>query len=244
MDKVLGAITRGRVFVVCLLALLLPLSAVAEHSAARIWNEELLFAIRRDQARPTVHARNLFHVSIAMWDAWAGYDARARGYLVDEKHAAADANAARAEALGFACYRILRHRFANSPGRVASYAEFDARMAALGYDSAFTSVDGDSPAAFGNRIAAAVLAFGAEDGSNEAQGFAATNGYAPVNEPLVVALSGTEMVDPNRWQALALEFFIDQSGIVIGAYPPHLTPHWAEVTPFSLTAADRFPHTH
>ena len=31
-------------------------------------------AIRRDVPRPTVHARNLFHVSIAMWDAWAAGD--------------------------------------------------------------------------------------------------------------------------------------------------------------------------
>src|SRR6186713_1807562 len=44
------------------------------HSVARQWNEVLLQAIRRDFARPTVHARNLFHVSGAMWDAFASYD--------------------------------------------------------------------------------------------------------------------------------------------------------------------------
>ena len=33
----------------------------AQHSVARDWNEELLDAIRIDFARPTVHARNLFH---------------------------------------------------------------------------------------------------------------------------------------------------------------------------------------
>ena len=40
-------------------------------SVARLWNEVLLYSIRNDLARPTVHARNLFHVSAAMYDAWA-----------------------------------------------------------------------------------------------------------------------------------------------------------------------------
>ena len=37
-------------------------------SIARIWNEQVLSAIRLDYARPTVHARNLYHTSIAMYD--------------------------------------------------------------------------------------------------------------------------------------------------------------------------------
>ena len=48
--------------------------AIAEHSVARVWNEQLLHAISLDTARPTVHARNLFHLSAAMYDAWAAYD--------------------------------------------------------------------------------------------------------------------------------------------------------------------------
>ena len=45
--------------------------------------------------RPTVHARNLFHLSAAMWDAWAAYDADADGYAYQEKHRADDVTAAR-----------------------------------------------------------------------------------------------------------------------------------------------------
>ena len=56
----------------------------AEHSVARQWNELLLDSIRNDYARPTVHARNLFHVSLAMWDAWAAYDCVATQYLTHE----------------------------------------------------------------------------------------------------------------------------------------------------------------
>ncbi|MFT5109980.1 MAG: hypothetical protein ACI9UA_005632, partial [Pseudoalteromonas tetraodonis] len=43
-------------------------------SIARVWNEQNLDAIRIDFPAPTVHARNLFHSSIAMWDAWAAYE--------------------------------------------------------------------------------------------------------------------------------------------------------------------------
>src|SRR5947207_6639021 len=38
-------------------------------SVARRWDEALLDAIRRALPNPPVHARNLYHLSIAMWDA-------------------------------------------------------------------------------------------------------------------------------------------------------------------------------
>ncbi|HBP46139.1 MAG TPA: hypothetical protein DD635_09555, partial [Flavobacteriales bacterium] len=41
---------------------------------AHLWNEEVLEGIRNDFARPTVHARNLLHTSIAMFDIWTAYD--------------------------------------------------------------------------------------------------------------------------------------------------------------------------
>ena len=51
-------------------------------SIARLWNEVLLFSIRNDLARPTVHARNLFHVSAAMYDAWAIVNSMGSTYLI------------------------------------------------------------------------------------------------------------------------------------------------------------------
>ena len=67
----------------------------AEHSVARRWNDVLLEAIRNDFARPTVHARNLFHTSVAMWDAWAAYDTSAVGYCHNEWATSSDVEAAR-----------------------------------------------------------------------------------------------------------------------------------------------------
>src|SRR5438128_2201412 len=78
------------------------------------------------------------------------------GYLVREKHRAADVEAARDEAISFAAYRLLKYRFPVGyldadgkpchPNDATSQAAFDARMDALGYDRTFTSTDGDSPA--------------------------------------------------------------------------------------------------
>src|SRR6056297_963386 len=48
-----------------------------QHSVARMWSEALLDSIRHDLARPTVHARNLYHSSAAMWDAWAAFEEHA-----------------------------------------------------------------------------------------------------------------------------------------------------------------------
>ena len=108
-----------------LLALVLPFSpaTVAEESVARQWNEELLAAIRRDFARPTVHARNLFHVSAANWDAWAAYDETARGWLVHERLETENLRHDREIALSYASYRILRWRFRASPGAAARAPE-------------------------------------------------------------------------------------------------------------------------
>ncbi|MBI4719023.1 MAG: vanadium-dependent haloperoxidase [Planctomycetes bacterium] len=221
---------------------IVPASAAGagQPSIARQWNEELLSAIRRDFARPTVHARNLFHVSLAMWDAWAAYDPLADTFLVSEHAFAADVATARDEAISFAAYRVLRARFAASPGAALSLASFDARMAALGYDRNFTSTLGDSPAALGNRIAGAVLQFGYADHSNELLGYA-NQYYLPVNPPLIPPLAGNPgIVDANRWQPLALDYFIDQAGNPIpGGFPPALSPEWGQVTPFALSADDR-----
>ncbi|MCA9292871.1 MAG: hypothetical protein KDA20_03560 [Phycisphaerales bacterium] len=218
------------------LALCLTAPAFAgTQSVARQWNEELLNAIRHDLARPTVHARNLFHVSAAMWDAWAAYDDVADQYLHHEKLPTTNAQADRKEAISYAAFRLLYHRFSTSVGAADVLPALINRMVALGYDITDSSTVGDSPAALGNRIAASYIAYGLTDGSNEANNFANTS-YQPVNEPIVPDLPGNpDIVDPNRWQEISLNFFVDQSGHVIPfGYPPALSPEWGIVKPFSL----------
>jgi len=224
-------------------------------SVARMWNDALLDAVRLDYPAPTVHSRNLFHLSAAMWDAWAAYDPEATGFYYEEDASAADVQAAREEAISFAAYRILKHRFTedkSSPGAVAATVTlFDGLMDQLGYDKNFTATAGgvNLPAELGNRIAAAVIAHGSSDGANEDDPVApySDNTYAPVNQTMQVDLPGAtqpgaigesppELIDPNRWQPLALDFQVLQNGIVIGeAVQSFLGARWGQVTPFALT---------
>ncbi len=214
-----------------------PSAAGPTQSVARQWNEQLLESIRNDFARPTVHARNLYHVSVAMYDAWAAYDEHADGVLFTEKVTAEDIQAAREEAISFAAYRVLKARFASSPGADMVLPSYDALMDALGYDKDYKGTLGDTPAAVGNRIALTVLFHGFNDNANEQGGYA-NQYYEPVNPALAPAFPGNpDLVDPNRWQPLALkdDCFIDQAGnIICDGYPEALSPEWGIVTPFSL----------
>ncbi len=227
--------------------------ALATQSVARRWNEAMLSSIRQDLARPTVQARNLFHFSIAAYDAWAAFDATATPYLLGKTVGGftcpfngiatpANVQATREEAISYAVYRLLTHRFENSPNSVAAQARFDALMSALGYDPAFTSTDYStgSPAALGNYIGQSLIDYGMQDGANELNGYAYQY-YEPYNPPMIVAFPGdSTLVDPNRWQPLALTVFIDQNGNPSpGTTPKFLTPEWGNVTPFAMLPSDR-----
>jgi hypothetical protein len=210
-------------------------------SVARQWDEELLSAIRLDLARPPVHARNLFHVSVALWDAWATADPTADGYVTTEKNSWTDPARDRAIAMSFAAYRVLVQRFQNAPNATTSLRSFVSRMHALGYDPSYTVTTGGTPAAVGNRIGQAVITYGLGDGSNEAGNYADPT-YAPVNAPLIVKLPGVTMVDPNRWQPLALDLIIDQSGIPIpDNVQKFIGPQWGNVTPFAANLMALLP---
>ncbi len=250
-----------RILTLCFLCISLLLTSFSmqaqQHSIAREWNELLLESIRNDFARPTVHARNLFHSSIAMYDMWAVYDATSSPYFlgqtVDGYTCAftgipipADIELTREEAMSFAVYRLLRHRFQNTSAVVSNvFPQYNSLMTSKGYDVNNTSVDystGDA-AALGNYIAQELIAFGLQDGSNE-QGSYNNLVYNPSNDPLVIQLSGNpDLGDFNSWQPLTLNVFIDQSGNVIPYNtPPFLSPEWGQVSPFSLSATDLTIH--
>lgn len=223
---------------------------LAAPTAARLWNEQLLHAISLDTARPTVHARNLFYLSAGMYDAWAAYDATAKQYGLIDKQTAPNIEAARNEAISFAAYRIIQHRFVTGPGGVgpgkaATAADIRQQMIDLGYDPDNATTVGTTPAALGNRIAQALINRGLNDGAREQQNYITAAGqFVAVNQPLTFDNPGTTMVDPNRWQPLHfLGGRTDQFGTPINeATQRHLTPFWGAVTPFAMNAADRSPN--
>jgi hypothetical protein len=236
-----------------MLLFLIQSTLQAQHSVARKWNEILLLAIRNDFARPPVHARNLFHVSAAMYDAWAAYDPVATPWLLgkwngnfycsfDGVSVPVNSIEAREAAISYAAYRIIAERFKNSPGRDVSLPAARDLMTELGYDPEYIEFDYTSgnPADLGNYIAKKLLEFGLQDGSNES-GFYQSRFYSPSNPPLIMTDKGNPfLINPNRWQPLFLETFIDQSGNVVPSGAANfLSPEWGGVTPFSLKSSER-----
>ncbi len=227
-------------------------NSYAQNSVAREWNEQLLNAIRSDLARPTVHARNLFHSSIIMYDAWAIFDDNAetvflgkdfQGFICDFDgiQNPENINLARNEIISYATFRLLNHRFINSPNATATLSSFLEHFKADGYDENFSSIDysNGSYAALGNYLASKMIAFGLQDRANEENSYA-SNYYIPSNEPLVIdAYTDANDIDPNKWQPLAFDSFIDQSGNLFPlSIPEFLGPEWGEVTPFCLKQED------
>ena len=234
-----------------------------EHfSVARRWNEALLQSIRNDFARPVVHARNLFHVSAAMYDVWAAYGDVEVPWLLGRTRAGetcefdstalavpddpAALQAAREEAMSFAAYRLIAHRFTRAPvsGHRRITRDVDALMGylsrRLGFDPDNDSADyrSGSPGALGNHVAQCYIDFGLADGANEADDYANIV-YMPINPPLEPHLPGNpDIVDLNRWQPLSLREFIDQSGNVVTGTIEHLGPEWGQVVPFALSETD------
>ena len=241
-----------RKYIVLVFLCLLVVSASAQ-SVARQWNEEVLNGIRNDFARPTVHARNLFHTSVAMYDAWAVFDSYADTFFLGKTvgeytcpfngfSASENVSEARNKAISYAVYRIILHRFQNAPRLAEILESVTSLMAALDYDVSNTSTNyqnGDA-AALGNYIAEQIIAFGLQDGSNEALDYE-NQFYEPLNEPLNTDITGNgDMIYPNHWQPLKVENYVDQSGNVIpGGQPPFLSPEWGNVIPFSLRDEDR-----
>ncbi len=224
-------------------------------SVARQWNECQLNCIRKYFAKPTVHARHLFHCSVVMYDAWAVYDDEAEPFFLGNNWggfecpfngipmpADGDLQAAQEKAISYAMFRTLWNRytiFAPGANLLTIQGYINNQMTQLGYNPAITSTDysdGD-PAKLGNYIAMKMQEFALQDGSNQQLNYA-NQFYTPINGQISPLLPGNpHVVDPNRWQPMVLGTCIDQNFNVIecpeGTGVPALSHEWGNVTPFS-----------
>ena len=81
-------------------------------------------------------------------------------------------------------------------------------------DTSLTSTDYGTfgAPALGNYLAEQLIAYGMNDGSNEANDYASTC-YEQAEPNILPEIPGTNgLQDPNAWQAVELSFAIDQSG--------------------------------
>jgi len=235
-----------------IILLVLSSQSYGQHSIAREWNEILLDGIRNDFARPTVHARNLWHASIAMYDIHAIYNDPAKPFLIGQEvdgfsstFTGIPQSATPEEdmeiAISYAMYRLMLNRFisAANPGIIIN--DISMKMSSMGLSTNYSAINYSSgdPRALGNYVADQIIRFGMQDGSWQQLGYQ-NRFYEPVNDPLILDMPGSQnMIDPNRWQPLTLEIFIDQSGNVRpGATPEFLSPEWGQVTPFALGSDD------
>ncbi len=219
-------------------------------STAHNWTEELLQSIREDLARPTVHARNLWHTSAAMYDAWAIMDDEAEPYLIGKTvhgftspfvgfipNASYTKEQAAEVAIDYAAYRIIRARFRFSTNAFLTNFRVDNYMTSKGYNIFNNSVNyttGD-PIALGNYIAQQYLAYGLQDGSRESS-FYNNAYYTPNNPPIAPFDYGNpNIIDPNSWQPITLPVAFDQGGNPVNGTQNFLGPEWGNVQPFALT---------
>ncbi len=240
--------TKFRFGLGAFLFMLLSFSTNAQGiSEAREWNQFILEAIRNDFARPTVHARNLFHHSVIAYDAWAAYDPSKKRYFLgdtlngyvcefDGIDIPLDIQAARDETIAYASFRFIQNRYNNSPNYPQTYNLIYNYMVQEGYDVNNTSTQyaTGGPAELGNYLAEQIQLYGYTDGSNEINDYGNTF-YTQANPPIIMAQPGNpDIVDPNRWQPITLTEAIDQAGNPILSTPDHLSPEWGDVVPFSL----------
>jgi Na+-translocating ferredoxin:NAD+ oxidoreductase RnfD subunit len=190
-------------------------------SIARLWDETAVLALREGAATPPVQARDLFDLAKAMRNAFA----HAQG---------ADARDA---AISYAAYRLLVWRASFGANLDQTFALLTQRLRSLCYSPDFTKRTGGSPAALGNRIGAAAILAGRNDGSLEALHYVDAS-YVSQNAPLVVSQAGSTVHDPTFWQPLALgQIAAHGLGAIPAKIQSFVGSQWGHVRSFALPAS-------
>ena len=132
-------------------------------SIARIWNDAAVDVLRLGGASEPVQARDLFDLATVSqaWHATSGQQARET-------------------AISYAAYRLLVWHASYGANLDQAFGLLSGQLRALCFSPDFTRTSGGSAAALGNRIGAAAIAAGRNDGSNEALHYADPT-YTPQN---------------------------------------------------------------
>lgn len=196
-----------------------------------------------------MQARNLFHVSLAMYEAWALYNDVADNYVLGHTVGGVyypfpshiplignDTTASQQMAISYAAYRVLSHRYKNIPLAGATKTRLALEMSQMAYDTAYHSTDvvNGTPAALGNYIAEKIIAMGLSDGANEVGDYAYQY-YYPINSSLTVTDPGAPNFNfVNRWQPLFIVGATDQNNNSIPALQRFIAPEWGNVLPYGM----------
>jgi hypothetical protein len=203
----------------------------AHSHVARRWIEQNLGAIRRSLPEPGVHARNLYHVSLALFEAYASSTPGVDPVAFPHDPGRALSDAERDAAMSWAAYTVLTHRYEDAIGGKRTLACLDATLRDLGLEPGAD----DDVATFGRSIGDTIIMGFGDDGSLEEFGYQDPD-YVTPNPPLEVDEPGVDVDDPTRWQPLDLAIAVSQNGIPLGSgVQGYIGPHWGDVRPFALT---------
>lgn len=217
------------------LAVALPILPVSATTLVTDWVDEALRAVERNRGLgPTGASRAYGILGTAMYDAWSAYEDSPISTLLSDtlqRPSIENTNANKEEAISYAAYSVLADLFPND------VSIFQAKMLALGLDPDRHTNDITTAAGIGNVMAATLLDFRHQDGSNQLGNdslgvlgipYSDTSGYSPVNSP-------DRIIDIERWTPERIP--IDNT---LGSIQQFLTPHWGQVTPFGLKSGDQF----
>jgi hypothetical protein len=222
-------------------------------NAILFWNETLLEIIRKHppQTGPTVVARALGVLHTATYDAWAAYDAVAKGTRLGSqlrRPATERTVDNKSKAISFAAYRVLVDLFPAAQYPRLGEVDLPGRMRSRGYDPDDTSTDTSTPEGIGNVVAEALLNYRHDDGSNQLADEPGTpippdgsrpkpysdyTGYTPKNQWNSVPYVW-------NWQPLCVPTPPANATTCSGNVQGALTPQWGSVKPFALVSPSQF----
>lgn len=246
-------------FILLILILNVGLTKAQKKSSAETWMQACLEMIKQDGGGPTIHSRNLFHLSAAMYDAWAVYNSKAETYLIGKQIEKCNcdfistnnsnnvnlSDSAREVTINFAAYRLLRYRFNLFGTKGRTLDIIDNLFDSLGYErNNSIEYQSGSAAALGNYIAQCYIDYGLNDGSNEEDEYENLY-YNPINGHLNLNESGTQnLKDINRWQPIKVsDYYYKKDGdkslkdyhlLQVLNQDIFLSANWGNVLPFSL----------
>lgn len=187
----------------------------------RVVNEAIINSDVADG--PTIAARAMAMVHTAIYDAWASFDAVALRVSADatgnngQFEGALPATAANlTKAMSFAAYTVMQNLYPDMAQMLKDVME---------KRYGFTPGDNTLAARIGVDAGRDVIAARADDGSNQANNFASTNGYRPVNS------DPAHMVDMDKWTP--------EHVMNVDADQMFLTPHWGGVKGFSIPRGEK-----
>lgn len=202
----------------------------SRRSVTRVLNELALWCVRHDEPNPLTTARNLFHLHVALYDAWIATTSPASGSPIAASVPSV-AGVDRDRVLAAAGVEILRHRYGSGPAAADLEVCLGESLAGLlpdlpGGGGRTTDPEAD----LGRAIAHQVLTWASRDGYTTLSDTSTSE-----QPPLVVGHSGTQATDPLVWQPLDTSRRIPLTDAArVAGLQRQLGPHWGDLRRFAL----------